>query len=60
VSGFHITAERGLTWFPFTRRSNSRLIPAADLVERVLGLSNLPTLSPLVIVTARSRFKRST
>jgi SAM-dependent methyltransferase len=51
--GLHIAAERGLTWFPFTRQSNSRLIPAAEFLERLLGLSRLPTLSPLVIVTAR-------
>jgi SAM-dependent methyltransferase len=53
ASGLQIVGERGLTWFPFTRHSNSRLIRGADSVERVLGLSRLPTLSPLVIVTAR-------
>jgi SAM-dependent methyltransferase len=53
ASGLQVAAERGLTWFPFTRLSNSPLVPAADSIERVLGLSRLPTLSPLVIVTAR-------
>lgn len=51
--GFQIVAERGLTWFPFSRTSNNPLIPLADSLEQVLGLSKLPTLSPLVIVTAR-------
>lgn len=53
ATGLQIVGERGLTWFPFTRHSDSFLIPAADSVERVLGLSKLPILSPLVIVTAR-------
>jgi SAM-dependent methyltransferase len=45
-------AETGLCWFPFGRAADSRLIPPAVALERRLGLSRLPTLSPWVLVTA--------
>lgn len=52
-AGLSIVHERGYTWFPFTRDSDSRLIPYAATVERVLRLGRMPALSPFVIVIAR-------
>ncbi len=52
-SGFEVLSAHGLAWFPFTRQSNSRLIDKAAAVECWLGLSRLPRVSPLVLVTAR-------
>jgi len=50
--GFELRHEEGICWFPFTRQSDSRLIPAAVVVERALGLRRLPTLSPWVLCAA--------
>jgi SAM-dependent methyltransferase len=43
----------GLGWSPFTRQSNSPLIPVATSLEALLGLRRLPSLSPFVLVRAR-------
>ncbi|MCV2490659.1 class I SAM-dependent methyltransferase [Geodermatophilus sp. YIM 151500] len=53
AAGMGIESEVGLCWLPFGRRSDSRLIPAAVGLERRLGLSRLPAVSPWVLVTAR-------
>lgn len=52
-AGLEVDAERGLCWFPFSRTSNSPLVPVAAVLERRLGLRRLPTLSPWVLVTGR-------
>jgi hypothetical protein len=52
-AGLTVVEERGYTWFPFTRDSNSRLIPYAERVERALRLGRLPSVSPFVVVIAR-------
>jgi SAM-dependent methyltransferase len=51
--GFEVVHEEGVSWFPFTRQSDSRLVPLFTRVERLLGLRRLPSLSPLVILVAR-------
>lgn len=51
-AGFAVVQERGLCWFPFGRSSNSPLVPAAVALERWLGLSRVPRLSPWVLFTA--------
>jgi SAM-dependent methyltransferase len=51
--GFRTVREEGICWFPFTRESNSRLVPVAVAAERKLALRRLPTLSPWVITAAR-------
>lgn len=53
TAGLRVESEVGLCWLPFGRRSDSRLIPAAVELERRLGLSRLPAVSPWVLVTAR-------
>jgi SAM-dependent methyltransferase len=50
---FRIVHEEGLGWCPFTRASESRLIPLCTAAERRLGLRSLPTLSPLVVLVAQ-------
>jgi SAM-dependent methyltransferase len=47
--GFHFFYEEGCGWFPFTRLSNSRLIPLFTTLERVIGLRKIASLSPNVI-----------
>lgn len=51
--GFRIVREEGLCWFPFSRTSNSRLVPYATRLESFLGLRKLPAVSPWVIFIAR-------
>lgn len=51
-AGFAVEDEIGLCWFPFGRFSDSRLVPACVALERRLGLSRLPWLSPWVVVRA--------
>ena len=52
-AGFEIVSERGYCWFPFSRASNSRLIPLLTRLERWLLLDRLPLLSPWVVFVAR-------
>jgi len=52
ANGFRIVREEGICWFPFTRESNSALVPIAVATERMLGLRRVPTLSPWVICVA--------
>ena len=51
--GFAMLAEEGYCWFPFSRESNSSLVPAAVQLEKWLGLRRLPVLSPWVVHIAR-------
>ncbi|MER5387544.1 methyltransferase domain-containing protein [Saccharopolyspora sp. NPDC002686] len=53
AAGFEICSEQGLCWFPFSRASDSRLIPVAAKLEKATGLDRLALLSPWVLVTAR-------
>ncbi|MCV2490660.1 methyltransferase domain-containing protein [Geodermatophilus sp. YIM 151500] len=53
--GLEVEAERGLCWFPFSRASDSSLVPASAVLERRFGLSRLPALSPWVLVTGSRR-----
>jgi SAM-dependent methyltransferase len=52
-AGFEILLEHGYCWFPFSRASNSRLIPFFTRLERWLLLDRLPRLSPWVVFVAR-------
>lgn len=52
MHGFRTVREEGICWFPFTRDSDSALVPAASAAERALGLRRLPTLSPWVVCVA--------
>lgn len=53
AAGLQILIEEGLCWFPFQRTSNSPVVPVAVSLERRLGLTRLPAVSPWVLVTAR-------
>ncbi len=53
ATGLQIIDERGLCWFPFSRASNSPLIPLAGAIEARCRLSRLPLLSPWILCTAR-------
>ena len=52
-AGFEILFERGYCWFPFSRASNSRLVPVLTRLERWLLLDRIPLLSPWVAFVAR-------
>lgn len=51
--GFEVINERGACWFPFSRSSNSCLIPFCASLEKYLGLLRLTALSPWIMVVAR-------
>jgi SAM-dependent methyltransferase len=52
-AGFELVLERGYCWFPFSRASNSRLIPFFTRLERWLLLDRLALVSPWVVFVAR-------
>jgi SAM-dependent methyltransferase len=54
-AGFDIVLERGYCWFPFSRASNSPLIPFVTRLERWLLLDRIPLLSPWVVFVARKK-----
>lgn len=51
--GFAMVREEGFCWFPFGRRSDSPLIAPAVRMESLLGLRDLPVLSPWVMSIAQ-------
>jgi SAM-dependent methyltransferase len=53
VAGFTVVSERGYSWFPLRRESNSRLVPLVAAAERRLGLSRWVSASPWVLVVAQ-------
>jgi len=55
-AGFKITRAKGFYWLPVSRESNNRLVPYFALVEKLLHLDLLPSLSPRIIIEGR-KFK---
>jgi len=55
-AGFKITRANGFYWLPVSRGSNNRLVPYFALVEKLLHLDLLPSLSPWIIIEGR-KFK---
>jgi SAM-dependent methyltransferase len=53
--GFRILYEEGYCWFPFSRASNSALVPYFTLLEKVLGLRKLIFFSPWVVFIAQKK-----
>ena len=51
--GFRMIFEEGICWFPFTRNSNSSLIPILTQLELRLGLRRLPGVSPWIVFLAQ-------
>jgi ubiquinone/menaquinone biosynthesis C-methylase UbiE len=47
--GFEIIKEVGYCWFPFSRNSNSKLIPFFVYIEKFLGLRKITFFSPWVV-----------
>jgi len=52
-AGFQITEAKGFYWLPVSRESNYKLLPYLALVEKLLRLDLLPSLSPRIIIRAR-------
>ena len=52
-SGYSILHEEGFCWFPFSRNSNSTLVPHVVRLEQGLGLRRLASISPWVVFIAR-------
>lgn len=52
---FELVRELGFCWAPFSRASDSRLVPLATRMERWFGLNHLPSVSPWVGFIARKR-----
>jgi hypothetical protein len=53
AQGFELMSEEGFCWSPFTRESNSALVPAFSTLERLIGLNRLAALSPWIVFVAR-------
>lgn len=53
LKGFTIIKEVGFCWFPFSRESNSPLIPFFTKIEKILGLRKIIRFSPWVVLIAR-------
>jgi SAM-dependent methyltransferase len=53
MSGFELVSMEGLGWAPFSRTSDSRLIPHVTRLERRLGFRRLVRFSPFVVLAAR-------
>jgi len=53
--GFKMIYEEGICWFPFSRASNSFLVPIFTQLEDLLGLRHLPSVSPWVVFLAQKK-----
>ena len=53
LGGFAPEKAFGFNWIPANRSSNNSLIPYFAMIEYFLGLKNLPSISPWVIISAR-------
>ena len=51
--GFTFIHEEGYCWFPFSRTSNSAMVPFFVSLEGFLGLRKLPLISPWVVFVAQ-------
>ena len=54
-AGFTVEHCWGYRWLPFTRQSNSRLIPRLAGLEKLLLLRHLPHFSPWLFFVARKK-----
>jgi len=52
-AGFRFLLAQGICWLPFSRASDSPLVPALTKIEEQLGLRLLPSFSPWVIFVAQ-------
>ncbi len=57
AGGFTVRQETGFCWFPFSRVSNSSLIPFAIRLENELRLQRIVSLSPWVACIAQKDYK---
>jgi hypothetical protein len=58
TEGFTLLYERGFCWFPLSTTSDSVFAPFFAGLERLLGLSYVPLLSPWVVLVARKGSSR--
>jgi len=54
-TGFEIIYEKGFCWPPFSRSSNSSLVPYFTRIEMLSKLNSLPIISPWVVFIARKK-----
>lgn len=52
-NGYSILYEEGYCWFPFSRASNSKLVPLFVWIEKRVGLRRLTLISPWIVFIAR-------
>ena len=53
--GFQFQSEIGFCWGPFSRRSNSPLVPLFVRIEKTLGLARFPFASPWIMAIATNK-----
>jgi SAM-dependent methyltransferase len=51
--GFKMIYEEGICWFPFSRTSDSPLVPVFTKLEQYLGLRRLVKVSPWIVFIAQ-------
>lgn len=54
-AGFDLLKQTGCCWIPFSRASDSPLIPFCARLEQLLGVRHFPSISPWVVVLAQKR-----
>jgi hypothetical protein len=57
AQGFELISEEGFCWSPFTRESNSFMVPAFAALERGIGLNRFVAISPWIVFVARKTGK---
>jgi SAM-dependent methyltransferase len=58
AAGFEMLHEESCCWGPFSRSSNSPLVPVGAKLERALGLHRIVARGPWVMFIARKRSRR--
>jgi SAM-dependent methyltransferase len=51
--GFEAVSEEGFCWMPFSRESDSRLIPVTTHMEKMVGLRRVVQFSPWIVAAMR-------
>jgi SAM-dependent methyltransferase len=57
--GFQVLREEGICWMPFGRMSNSKLIPVATFMEKMLYLRQMTSVSPWIVFVATKLSKET-
>ena len=54
-SGYYVEADSGYSWLPFAQNSDNRWIDVMARIEKGFQLSEIPSLSPRILIAARKQ-----